>query len=39
VNSDWEWVNSESTMAGVQQRKRKMVEEEHQFHAKRTAET
>jgi pyruvate/2-oxoglutarate dehydrogenase complex dihydrolipoamide dehydrogenase (E3) component len=24
-------------MAGVQQRKRKMVEEEHQFHAKRTA--
>jgi pyruvate/2-oxoglutarate dehydrogenase complex dihydrolipoamide dehydrogenase (E3) component len=25
-------------MAGVQQRKRKMVEEEHQFHAKRTAD-
>ncbi len=26
------------SMAGVQQRKRKMVEEEHQFHAKRTAD-
>src|SRR5882672_12528615 len=25
-------------MAGVQQRKRKMVESEHQFHAKRTAD-
>src|SRR6202167_4079707 len=26
------------SMAGVQQRKRKMVEDEHQFHAKRTAD-
>jgi pyruvate/2-oxoglutarate dehydrogenase complex dihydrolipoamide dehydrogenase (E3) component len=30
--------NLRINMAGVQQRKRKMVEEEHQFHAKRTAD-
>jgi pyruvate/2-oxoglutarate dehydrogenase complex dihydrolipoamide dehydrogenase (E3) component len=33
-----EMENLRINMAGVQQRKRKMVEEEHQFHAKRTAD-